>query len=70
MYLTQTQDDFGKPICHTPGTIIYDAKTQYGSWATMSSESWKAHGIGKLGLGLGQAYIKTVTPYLWEKTND
>jgi hypothetical protein len=47
-------DDFGVPYT----AVMYDAKTRMGPWANMTEESFKQHGYGKLGLGLGQKYAK------------
>ena len=47
-------DDFG----HKFGDTMYDGKTIQGPWANMSENSWRAYGIGKLGLGCGQKYEK------------
>lgn len=51
-----THDDFGVPFTMEEGEIVYDARTKKGSWATMTEESWKKHGMGQLGLGMGQKY--------------
>ena len=45
-------DDFGATITDT----LIDAKTKYGPWALMTPESFKVHGLGRLGLGFGQKY--------------
>jgi hypothetical protein len=47
-------DDFGVPY----KDVMYDAKTRMGPWANMTEESFKQHGYGKLGLGVGQKYAK------------
>jgi hypothetical protein len=46
------KDDFNRPVTDT----FIDGKTHYGSWAIMTPVSWRQHGIGRLGLGRGQAY--------------
>ena len=51
-----TADDFGDRFTFAEGEIVYDAKTMQGPWATMTEKSFKVHGSGKLGLGLGQKY--------------
>ena len=42
------------------GSVLYDALTKYmgmqGPWATMCQKCYEKHGIGVLGLGLGQKY--------------
>lgn len=48
------KDDFGVPF----GNVMYDAKTKQGPWANMSQASFIAHGVGRLGLGLGQKYLR------------
>lgn len=53
------QDDFGSPITGEIGETVYDAKTRAsGQWATMTEKSWRAFGSGRLGLGLGQKYVR------------
>lgn len=47
-------DDFGRPY----GEVMYDAKTTMGPWANMAEESYRVHGVGKLGTGYGQKYEK------------
>lgn len=49
-----TEDDFGQPY----GTVMYDGKTRMGPWANMTETSWTVFGIGRLGTGLGQKYVK------------
>jgi hypothetical protein len=49
-------DDFGVPFTFEEGEIVYDARTKMGPWATMTEQSWKIHGMGQLGLGMGQKY--------------
>ena len=51
-----SKDDFGVEFTNKEGEIIYDAATFQGPWATMTEQSWKKHGRGSLGLGLGQKY--------------
>lgn len=53
------RDDFGDMITDT----FVDGKTSsglpgLGRWARMSWTSWLSHGIGRLGVGLGQKYRK------------
>jgi len=48
------KDDFGSPIADE----IIDGKTAMGPWALMTPKSFRLHGVGKLGLGLGQRYVK------------
>jgi hypothetical protein len=48
------QDDFGMPY----KKIMIDGRTTSGPWANMTLESWRVHGIGKLGTGYGQKYEK------------
>lgn len=53
-----SQDDFGVPFTGEEGEVVYDAKTLGGPWATMKECSFKTYAIGKLGLGLGQKYVR------------
>jgi hypothetical protein len=46
------QDDFGDRVAG----VIIDGKTKHGSWALMTPHSWSLHGIGQLGIGLGQRF--------------
>lgn len=48
------KDDFGLAITDE----FIDGKTKMGPWATMTPESFKKYGFGKLGMGLGQRYKK------------
>jgi hypothetical protein len=49
------KDDFGVPY----KSIMIDGRTKtYGSWANMTLESWRAHGIGEFGTGKAQKYKK------------
>jgi hypothetical protein len=48
------KDDFGMTI----NDEFIDGKTRSGPWATMTPMSWRAMGIGMLGLGRGQRYRK------------
>jgi len=50
----QKQDDFGDEIVD----VFIDGKTNQGPWGFMTPESWKKHGVGKLGTGFGQKYKK------------
>jgi hypothetical protein len=47
-------DDLGVPY----DGIMIDARTKHGPWANMSLKSWRVHGLGKLGTGYGQKYVK------------
>jgi len=47
-------DDFDQPYKNE----MIDGKTKMGPWANMTAESWKEHGIGRLGQGFGQRYEK------------
>ena len=60
-----SKDDFGKPY----DNVMYDAKTKQGPWANMSSASWKIYGVGKLGTGYGQKYVKQADGR-WLKVED
>ena len=53
-----THDDFGYEFTRKEGEVVYDAKTAGGPWAMMSQEAYEAFGIGKLGTGLGQKYVR------------
>jgi hypothetical protein len=59
-----TADDFGVPFTNRVGEAIYDAKTHNGQWATMTQKSFAAHTNGKLGLGLGQKYVRNAIGHL------
>lgn len=48
------KDDFGLTI----GIEFIDGRTKKGPWATMTPMSWRAMGVGRLGLGMGQRYKK------------
>lgn len=50
----RTRDDFGDYIGH----VFYDAKTRMGPWALMSPRNWAIYSYCKLGMGLGQKYVK------------
>ena len=56
-------DDFGDEYAD----VMYDAKTKHGPWANMTEASFKQHGLGKLGLGFGQKYVKQADGQ-WLKT--
>jgi hypothetical protein len=47
-------DDFGDLVADE----IIDGKTTYGPWALMTPKSFRLNGVGRLGLGLGQRYVK------------
>lgn len=49
-------DDFEDMISKKVGDHVYDAKTKYGPWATMTQKSFEKHGLGLLGTGWGQKY--------------
>jgi hypothetical protein len=53
-----SKDDFGVLFTNKTGEVVYDAQTLRWGWATMTESSWKAFGAGKLGLGLGQKYVR------------
>ena len=59
---TMTNDDFEVPFTHEIGEVVYDAKTIYGSWATMTQKSFDkyAHQFVRknLGTGRGQKYVR------------
>jgi hypothetical protein len=50
------KDDFGMTIKDE----FIDGKTRlgHGPWAIMVPQSWRAYGVGTLGLGWGQRYKK------------
>lgn len=50
------KDDFGDTV----GNVIIDGKTSFGPWALMTEKSWALYSgtNGKLGLGLGQKYVR------------
>jgi hypothetical protein len=48
------KDDFGDLYKDE----MIDGKTRGGPWGNMTPESWKKHGVGKLGTGYGQRYKK------------
>ena len=52
------QDDFGQPFTGKEGEVVYDAKTKGGPWAMMTETSFQMFGHGRLGLGLGQKYVR------------
>lgn len=45
-------DDFGVQIRR----VFIDGKTLHGPWGIMTPTSWREHGVGRLGSGLGQRY--------------
>jgi hypothetical protein len=59
-----SQDDFEQPFTKLEDEVVYDAKTRLGPWATMTEASWKVFGIGRLGLGLGQKYVRNAAGQL------
>jgi hypothetical protein len=48
------KDDFGIKYDVT----MIDGATKYGPWACMTPKSWRVYGMGKLGTGFGQKYVK------------
>lgn len=52
------KDDFAVKFTQKMGEIIYDAKTRMGPWATMTETSFKVYGMGHLGVGHGQKYLR------------
>jgi hypothetical protein len=48
------QDDYGDVITEE----FIDGKTRAGPWAIMTPRNWRRHGIGDLGIGRGQRYVK------------
>lgn len=46
------KDDFGDTIIDE----FIDGRTKDGPWAIMTTTSWAAHGVGRLGEGYGQRY--------------
>ena len=57
-------DDFGVPFTTKEGEVVYDARTRHGPWACMTEKSWKQHGVGKLGTGYGQKYVRNAEGHL------
>ncbi|MCJ1903190.1 hypothetical protein MR829_22945 [Paracoccus versutus] len=53
-----SKDDFDVPFTKQTGEVIYDAKTKFGPWATMTEASYRTHGVGVLGIGFGQKYVR------------
>jgi len=54
-----SKDDFGIPFTHKKGEVVYDAKLAGTTqWATMTQISFDKFGDGRLGLGLGQKYVR------------
>ena len=53
-----SKDDFDIPFTKQTGEVIYDAKTKFGPWATMTEASYRTYGVGVLGIGFGQKYIR------------
>lgn len=39
-------DDFEDRLTGKAGETVYDAKTKYGPWATMTQKSFEKHGLG------------------------
>jgi len=65
---TMTFDDFKVPFTHEVGEVVYDAKTIYGSWATMTQKSFESYAHqsvrGNLGTGRGQKYVRNYKGHL------
>lgn len=59
-----SQDDFEVQFTNKVGEVVYDGKTKYGPWATMTQQSYEAHGIGALGIGYGQKYVRDENGHL------
>lgn len=55
----RTEDDFHEEFTLKEGELVYDARTVYGPWATMTQKSYQLHGAGTLGTGQGQKYRRT-----------
>lgn len=56
-------DDFGDSFTQAVGEVVYDAATRgsngrHGPWATMTQRSYDMNGVGKLGTGFGQKYVR------------
>lgn len=61
---TMTVDDFGDPFTHEVGEIVWDAKTSFGPWGTMTQKSFDKNAHISVrqngpGLGMGQKYVRT-----------
>jgi hypothetical protein len=54
----QDHDDFGAAFTKSIGEIVYDAKTIHGPWAMMTQASYDSNGMGTLGTGYGQKYMR------------
>ena len=57
------QDDFGDTFTKQEGEVVYDACTRgrngrAGPWATMTQRSYDMNGMGRLGTGFGQKYVR------------
>jgi glutaredoxin len=46
----------GCDFCHAPAR--YDTKTTQGPWAYACGACYERHGVGRLGLGLGQMLVQ------------
>lgn len=51
-------DDFEACFTRKAGEFVYDTKTKYGPWATMTHQSFLQHGEGLVGPGYGQRYVR------------
>lgn len=47
-------DDFGSKI----DEVFIDGKTRQGPWGIMTPSNWEQYGVGRLGQGFGQKYVK------------
>ena len=57
------QDDFGDTFTKKEGEVVYDSATKgrngrAGMWATMTQKSYDMNGLGRLGTGFGQKYVR------------
>lgn len=60
-----TTDDFKVPFTGKVGEIVYDARMAgTTAWATMTEASFRKYGDGRLGLGLGQKYVRNEAGHL------
>lgn len=49
-----THDDFDIEL----GGVFVDGRTAMGPWAIMGPSAWRMYGVGRLGTGYGQMYVK------------
>lgn len=59
-----SKDDFNIPFTKEKGEVVYDAKTALGPWAMMTQDSFDRYGLGRLGLGFGQKYVRDENGHL------